>query len=182
MEPSTIFIIFIFLLYFIWKLSSIAGRLDRTHIRRDAALNSFRQYLAIRATATAKLVTSGVLDLVTAEKLRNELENVINESEKTFLDYLLAESRFTGLLCDEFDDAKKLEQILNNTKSADLIFELVRSIKRLQLARRFHNDAVGASQLLHKRFVVRLFRLAGNTPEPKAIDMDDRVPTSFQNL
>lgn len=182
MDPLIIFASAFSILYLIWKLSSIAARLDRTHRRRDAALNSLRIYLAIRATAAAKVVTAGIVETETANRLREELENVMNESEKTFLDYLIAESKFTSVLCDEFDDSKSLQAMMTNTKSSDLLFELVRATKRVQLARRFHNDAVGASQLLHKRFVVRLFRLAGRTPEPKAVDLDDRVPNGFLAL
>lgn len=182
MESTYVALLMFSLIFLVWKLSTIASRLDRTHRRRDAALNSLRQYLAIRATATAKLITSGNLDPMVASRLREVLENVMNESEKSFVDYLIAESKLTGALCEEFENENQLTQSLNNTKTADLVFELVRSTKRVQLARRFHNDAVGASQLLHKRFVVRLFRLAGHTPAPKAVDLDDRVPNSFQNL
>jgi hypothetical protein len=182
MESTSLLLLTLFLIYFVWKLSTIASRLDRTHRRRDAALNSLRQYLAIRATATAKLITSGSLETNVAARLRSDLENVMNESEKSFNAYLIAESKLTGALCEEFDDDNQILPLLGSTKTADLVFELVRASKRVQLARRFHNDAVGASQLLHKRFVVRLFRLAGHTPAPKAVDLDDRVPASFQNL
>ena len=60
--------------------------------------------------------------------------------------------------------------------------ELAQCCYRIELARRFHNDAVGAALLLHKRLLVRVFRLAGNTPLPTAIDMDDAFPEKLQEL
>jgi hypothetical protein len=60
--------------------------------------------------------------------------------------------------------------------------ELAQCCYRIELARRFHNDAVGAANLLHERVLVRVFRLAGNTPKPVALDMDDVPPKELQDL
>jgi hypothetical protein len=182
MPVLEIAIIFAVLIYFAWKFSSLAGRLDRTHIRRDNALNSFRQHLAIRATCVARLVASGNLDDVSSAKLKMALEEVLSGSEKTFREYLSAESELTGLLFEIFQDEKDLQDFMSSTNTASMVFDLARAAKRVQLARRFHNDAVGASQLLHARTAVRLFRLAGHTKVPTTVDLDDRVPNALRNL
>ncbi len=168
--------------YTIWKFSSLAGRLDRTHVRRDNALNSLRQHLALRATSVARLVASGKLDERTTEELKSALEKILDESENTFRDYLTAESELTDVLCEVFSDQISIDVFAKSTKDAKLLYELTRACKRVQLARRFHNDAVGASQLLHARTAVRLFRLAGHTQVPTAVDLDDRVPAGLQNI
>jgi hypothetical protein len=170
------------LIYISWQLSSLAARLDRTHIRRDSALNSLKQHLALRATAVARLVASGKLENHVAEKLKDGLEQVLDSSEQSFRDYLSAESELTGILFDIFENEQSIENLLESTQSASLVFELARAAKRVQLARRFHNDAVGASQLLHAKTTVRLFRLAGYTKVPTAVDIDDRVPNALASL
>jgi hypothetical protein len=179
MSWLNISLLVLFVLYFAWKLSSLAGRLDRTHIRRDNALNSLRQHLAIRAACVARIVASGKLETITANNLKLSLEDVLSASEISFREYLSAESVLTGLLCEVFEEEKSLDQLLSSTQSASLVFELTRAAKRVQLARRFHNDAVGASQLLHSRAAVRLFRLAGRTKVPTTVDLDDRVPNAL---
>lgn len=169
-------------IYIAWKLSSLAARLDRTHVRRDNALNSLRQHLALRASCVARLIATAKLELDTAEKLRSGLEAVLDASEISFRDYLFAESELTKILCDELDDFEKISTLMSNTAESEIVFDLARATKRVQLARRFHNDAVGASQLLHARTAVRLFRLAGHTKPPTTVDLDDRVPNALQDL
>jgi hypothetical protein len=44
------------------------------------------------------------------------------------------------------------------------------------MARRFHNDAVGAARALRRHRKVRWFRLAGHAPFPLAFEMDDEPP------
>jgi len=182
MNLATLFFIVMVLTAFVWHFSSLAARLHRTHLRRDQALNSLRQHLALRATCVARLVTSGILDDQTSKALKIGLESLIQKSETSFRDYLSAESDLTGLLVDSFSDASIVANLMESTQSASMIFDLTRSSKRVQLARRFHNDAVGASQLLHSRTAVRLFRLAGHTKVPTTVDLDDRVPEGLSTL
>jgi hypothetical protein len=47
---------------------------------------------------------------------------------------------------------------------------------RVQLSRRFHNDAVRACRQVRKQRLVRWFRLAGHTPWPDTVEMDDTPP------
>jgi hypothetical protein len=51
---------------------------------------------------------------------------------------------------------------------------------RVQLARRFHNDAVKDVQRVRRKAVVRLFRLAGHADLPRTIEFDDELPTSIR--
>lgn len=165
-----------------WWLSMVAGRLDRVHIRRDEALTALRLQLAWRTSAVAKLLNSGALDPLSAEVLRVEVENVSRAATGELADYLAAESEMTSALCQVFDDPAEVRDLAGNGSGEHPFGELAAACRRVELARRFHNDAVGAAQLLRQRGVVRWFRLAGHTPLPQSLDMDDRVPAGLEQL
>ena len=48
--------------------------------------------------------------------------------------------------------------------------------QRVQLARRFYNDAVADVQNMRSQPLVRVFRLAGHTDLPQVLDFDDTAP------
>lgn len=182
MSTGDLVLIFIVLALVAWRLSALAGRLDRVHIRRDQALTSLRLQLAWRTSAVAKLLTAGILDPVSANVLSAEVERVTKSAEGSLSQYIAAESDMTQALCKVFDDKEIIQEISTDTFAADVMNTLADACRRVELARRFHNDAVGAAQLLHKRKLVRYLRLAGRTDFPVTIDMDDSVPTGFEDL
>ena len=182
MEIWQLAVLFAILAVVAWWLSMTAGRIDRVHIRKDDALNSLRLQLAWRASATSQLVSSGLLDPVSADILANEIERVSHASTRSLSEYLEAESEFTDALCRVFDEAEEVRELADSTRSALLISELASVCRRVQLARRFHNDAVGAAQLLRRRTVVRWLRLAGHTPWPSAIGLADEVPSGLEQF
>jgi hypothetical protein len=51
---------------------------------------------------------------------------------------------------------------------------------RVQLARRFHNDAVKDVQRVRRKAVVRWFRLAGHAELPQTIEFDDELPAALR--
>jgi len=59
------------------------------------------------------------------------------------------------------------------------IGELTQAVRRVPMARRFHNDAVRAARAVREHRVVRWFRLAGHAPFPLAFEMDDEPPTAL---
>lgn len=169
------------LAFLVWRLSVIAGRLDRVHIRRDQALTSLRLQLAWRTSSVAKLLTSGVLDPISANVLSQEVASVTQSSELSLLQYMAAESEMTQALCAVFDDAEDIAEVIAQSPESEAVLrDLAQACRRVELARRFHNDAVGAAQLLHKRKIVRYFRLAGHTELPASIDLDDTLPTGLE--
>ena len=52
---------------------------------------------------------------------------------------------------------------------------------RVQLARRFHNDAVKDVQRVRRKAVVRWFRLAGHAEMPQTIEFDDELPAAVRD-
>jgi hypothetical protein len=51
---------------------------------------------------------------------------------------------------------------------------------RVQLARRFHNDAVTDVRRVRRKTVVRAFRLAGHAELPATIEFDDELPAGLR--
>jgi pyridoxal 5'-phosphate synthase pdxS subunit len=51
---------------------------------------------------------------------------------------------------------------------------------RVQLARRFHNDAVTDVQRVRRKRVVRWFRLAGYAALPRTVEFDDDLPPALR--
>ncbi len=183
MTTTRLLISFIGLALMLWKLSAIAGRLDRVHIRRDQALTSLRLQLAWRTSSVAKLLTTKALDPVSANILMNEITAVSSAAELSLLQYMAAESELTRALCVVFEDAEDVRELISLSPDTEPVLrDLAHACRRVELARRFHNDAVGAAQLLHKRKIVRYFRLAGHTELPSAIDVDDTVPAGLEIL
>lgn len=166
----------------IWWLSMTAGRIDRVHIRMDDALQSLRLQLAWRASAVSQLVGSGTLDPVSANVLAAEIEAISAATTRSLDEYLSAEGELTEALCSVFDDPVEVKEFVDSTHSLELLSDLAAVCRRVQLARRFHNDAVGAAQLLRRRPVVRWLRLAGHTPWPRSVDLADDVPEGLEQF
>jgi hypothetical protein len=96
---------------------------------------------------------------------------------------MAAESELTRALSVVFEDADDVQELISISPDIEPVLrDLAHACRRVELARRFHNDAVGAAQLLHKRKIVRYFRLAGHTELPSAIDVDDTVPAGLEIL
>jgi hypothetical protein len=58
----------------------------------------------------------------------------------------------------------------------DVVERVTSACTRVQLARRFHNDAVTDVRRVRRTWTVRVFHLAGHTPMPHTIEFDDEVP------
>jgi signal transduction histidine kinase len=166
----------------LWRLSTAAGRLDRVHIRRDKLRVSLLLQLASRTSAVAQLSTAGALSAEANQRLSNLIERIAEASHEGQAKYFAAESDLTAALNEIFSTHSDVQAISTSTEIFSIVNDLSDSCKRVSLARRFHNDAVGAAQLLHKRKIVRYLKLAGNTRFPRPIDMDDSIPEGFETL
>ena len=51
--------------------------------------------------------------------------------------------------------------------------------RKVELARRFHNDVVTSARVLRSRRRVRWLRLAGRAPVPTTVDLDDTPPQAL---
>jgi hypothetical protein len=163
-----------------WYLSLSAARLDRLHHRVESAFAALRTQLVRRAAVAIEASTlvdpSGGLLLASAAA-----EAMGPWPEDTPWDHADAESQndLTRALEDVFGDPATMLSLRENGLSADTLDALAQACARVQIARRFHNDAVSAAQRRHRKRVVRLARLAGHAPVPTMVDFDDSVPAGL---
>ena len=193
-------------LWFVWV---DASRLDRLHRRVDASRSVLDQQLVRRATVAAELATSGVLDpassIVVGEAAwaalsaggepgpgpagaAGELRQVLAEgtpavpARASDLDRGQLESDLTAALREVLEDPHEVALMVTDEPGSALLDELSAAWYRLQLARRFHNDAVVQTRGARRQILVRLLRLAGSAPEPVTFELDDEWPEGLRHV
>lgn len=170
-----------------WYLSYNAARLDRLHAKVEGSVSALDAQLVRRAEVSVELANSGLLDPASALLLAEAASASLDISDAAEVRAEVAEH---GV------DARRarVETDLTRTISAVLTPEVVAGLRsrdgfaeeqisriqaacqRVQLARRFYNDAVTDVQNMRAQPQVRLFRLAGHTDLPQVLDFDDSVP------
>lgn len=122
----------------------MAQRLNRLHIRTDAALAALQAALD-RRVAVAAVLLPEVRELVTA-------------AEEMPLSHGAIEERIAR--------ERDLSAVLAS-RGGELPAQLVDAEVRVQLAHRFYNDAVADTRALRLRPLVRALRLGGTAPLPE---------------
>lgn len=158
-----------------------AGRLDHLHTRLERMDATLDAELLRRSSATLELATSGVLDPATAMVLADAAHRARRVPRE---DREEAESALTEALMIAFDGPDLPVAMPPDADrrawAEDLVTELGTATRRVQTARRLHNDTVTVTRARRRSQFVRLFRLAGHAPMPHPIEFDDRVPAAFQ--
>lgn len=171
-----------------WYLSYSAARLDRLHAKVEGALSALDAHLVRRAEAALELANSGALDPASGFLLAGAATHSLeHDNERTYESDLLEGQHFA--------DREPVESELSEVIAAAVPPEVVCRIRddggpgasalgrlesagrRVQLARRFHNDAVKEVQRVRAKRVVRTFRLAGHADLPQTVEFDDTVVT-----
>jgi hypothetical protein len=174
-----------------WYLSYSAARLDRLHTRAEGALSALDAQLVRRAEATLELANSGALDAASALMLAAAASDSLEAHNDRALEHDLLEGQ-------SFGEREAFESDLTEALQAALSPEVVAAIReeqglgaaalqrveaagvRVQLARRFHNDAVSDVQRVRRKPVVRWFRLAGHADLPRTVEFDDELPPAVR--
>lgn len=91
----------------------------------------------------------------------------------------LVESELTAALHEVLDDADEVVGLGAEPGGQELLEALAAAWYRVQLARRFHNEAVAQTQRVRRGLVVRALRLAGHAPEPRTLELDDAWPAGL---
>lgn len=168
-------------------LSMTAGRLDALHKRIDTAELALDAHLLRRSSVALELATSGLLDpagaIVVAEAAHaaRTAADGDNHDPEHMHRRAEAESALSQALDATLDD-EEIDEVCQSPGGVELIEELAASARRVQLSRRFLNDAVRACSQLRSQRMVRTFRLAGHTPWPQSVELDDSVPAHLANL
>ncbi|MFE5872525.1 hypothetical protein ACFQ6V_28260 [Streptomyces roseifaciens] len=158
-------------------LSWTAGRLDRLHSRIDAARAALDAQLLRRASVAQELGTAGVLDPA-ASIVLYQAAHAARQAEEEQRE--VAESELSQALRAVFAEVPQVEAVREAPGGEESLTELSEAVRRVPMARRFHNDAVRAARAVRKHRVVRWFRLAGHAPFPMAFEMDDEPPAVLE--
>ena len=162
-------------------LSALAGRLDRVHHRIEKAEAALDAALVRRSALCLELAGAGVLDPASALLLADSASFAQSIDPGDAAARSAAESDLTAALAevlagpDAEDDQLDVESPIDEASDA-LVSDLAAACRRVELARRFHNDAVRAARELRRRRTVRWFHLAGRTPWPETVELLDTVP------
>lgn len=146
-----------------------ATRLDRMHLRYEAARAALRADLLQRSAVAVELAAGGLSDPASALVLL-DAAHAARESEG-------AEEVAEAAWMQESDLTRALHAVeLPGPELEPLVGELRTAARRASMARRICNDLVATTLALRKRRRVRWFRLAGRAQPPAMVDFDDRVP------
>lgn len=164
---SYAFLIFA-ILFGLWYLSYSATRLDRLHHRVETSWANLDSLLQRRAAIALEIARSTISDpasalLLTAAAHQARDAEISSRS--------MAESGLSGalglLLEDETSEIGFIEK--------DLLRELSQLTDKIRVAIAIHVDAVNRTQMVRKKFVFRLFRLAGRAPLPVTYEFEADV-------
>jgi hypothetical protein len=154
-------------------LSWTANRLDRMHHRIDVSRASLDTQLLRRSGAALELATSGALDPARSLLLVDVAHEARAAPRQEFEG---AESDLSEALRAVFADAAEVYALREAPDTAALLAELAGACRKVELARRFHNDVVVSARVLRSRRRVRWLRLAGRAQELDTVDLDDEPP------
>lgn len=161
-------------------LSSTAGRLDRLHRRIDTSWLSLDAHLLRRSSVALEIAASGVLDPASSLLVADAAHAARTAADGAAPARALAESVLTAALDAALADPADVDEARRGLVGDALMDELAASCVRVELSRRFHNDAVRACRQLRRQRSVRWFRLAGHTPLPSTWEMDDALPNGLR--
>ncbi len=82
-------------------------------------------------------------------------------------------------LREVLDDPDEVAALRSDPTGNELVDALASAWYRVQLARRFHNEAVAQTTNVRRGPLVRLFRLAGHAPAPHSLELDDTWPENL---
>lgn len=167
------------LLVFGWYLSSTAGRLDRLHRRIDNARISLDAALLRRGSVVAELAGALLPDPSSAMVLADASHAARTAEDADDVSRGLAESDLTQVLAAVFDDPEAISETSEEPGGRELMADLESACRRVEMSRRFLNDAVRACRAVRQQRLAGLFRLAGHTDWPEFFEMDDSPPAGF---
>ena len=140
-----------------FRLWLTANRLDRLHVRTEAAWFALEGALARRIVATRAVAAAGGLDHPQADELRRLAD--------------IADAAGRDHRADAENDLSRALSTLPLGVEPDLAVELADAAERVVLARRFYNDAVRDTRALRGVWFTRVFGLAGRAALPEYFEI-----------
>lgn len=161
-------VLILFVLISIWYLTFTATRLDRLHHRVETSWANLDVLLQKRAAVALEIAHSDIADpassmLLTAAAYQARDADIQNRSQ--------AESGLSGALGLLLEDSEHLATAADSA----LLTELSALTDKIRVAIAIHTDAVGRTQFVRSKFVVKAFRLAGTAPLPVTYEFEADV-------
>ena len=153
--------------YVSWR----AGRLDRLHARVEATRAALDAALVRRSAVALELAAGGLLDPATSLLIAGAAHDARAAGQ---LDER-AQNDLTRALRAALSQPGFRTDLVARTGGDELLAELEAAAHQVFLARKFYNDAVGATRSARRRWLVRLLRLAGRAPMPEFFEIDDSL-------
>lgn len=196
------------LLLLLWLVWVFANRLDRLHRKVATSRSALENQLVRRASAAAELASSGLLDPVSSVLVgeaawaalsagghgRAELVVALPDLDRMLgpdgpggreadpIDPDVAESELSRTVREALADDDEVAALTAQPGGRELVEALAGAWYRVQLARRFHNEAVAQAQRVRHKLVVRGLRLAGHAPLPQTVEIDDDWPEALRRV
>jgi hypothetical protein len=151
-----------------WYLTFTATRLDRLHHRVETSWANLDVLLQKRAAVALEIAHSDIADpatsvLLTAAAYQARDANIQNRSQ--------AESGLSGALGLLLEDSEHLATAADSA----LLTELSGLTDKIRIGIAIHTDAVSRTQMVRRKLVVKLFRLAGTAPLPITYEFEADV-------
>lgn len=151
-----------------WYLSYSATRLDRLHHRVETSWANLDGLLQRRAAIAIEIARSEISDPASAMLLTFAAHQA---REASVRDRSQAETGLSGALGILLENSTDISGEIEK----DLIRELRELTEKIKIAIAMHVDAVTRTQLVRKKTINRLFRLAGTAPEPVTYEFEGDV-------
>lgn len=164
-----------------WYLTYTAARLDRLHARVEGSMAALDAQLVRRAETALELGNASLLDPASSFLLSTAAGAALAEAESALI---TEDVQTDGISRDRAAVESELTDALDAVMSAyhpdeEVDAELIRRLRdacdRVELARRFHNEAVVDVRRIRRKPTVKFFRLAGHTQLPNPVTFDSHV-------
>ncbi len=163
MNTLLVVVLLVVLLVAALRLWLTANRLDRLHVRTEAAWAALEGALSRRIVATRAAAAAGAFSGPDADRLRQLTRQADRAGRK--------------IRADAENDLSRALATQPPVVEPELAAELLDAGERVALARTFYNDAVRDTRALRAVWFTRLFRLAGRAALPDYFEIADQVST-----
>ncbi len=161
MTVAVVVLLLVVLLVAALRLWVTANRLDRLHVRTEAAWAALEGALSRRIVATRAAAAAGAFSGPDGERLR-QLTRQADRAERAHR-------------ADAENDLSRALATQPPVVEPELAAELLDAGERVALARSFYNDAVRDTRALRAVWFTRLFRLAGRAALPEYFEIADQI-------
>jgi len=151
-----------------WYLSFLATRLNRLHHRVETSWANLDGLLQRRAAVAIEIARSEISDPAASMLLTFAAHQA---REANLRDRSQAETGLTGALKILLESSGGVTTPIEK----ELIEELQELTEKIKVAISMHVESVTRTQMVRRKFMIRLFRLAGSAPLPVVYEFEGDV-------